>query len=72
MLSIQDLDHPFLAEAIQGRPFELHSVVAGFIFVIPRDFIQGPSRLVDCWLICSMSQTVFFFLIEIVNCICSI
>jgi hypothetical protein len=42
------------------RPFELHSVVASFIFVIRHGFILGPSRLVDCWLICSMSQTVFF------------
>jgi hypothetical protein len=38
MPSIQDLDHPFLAQAIQGRPFELHSVAAGYIFVIPRGF----------------------------------
>lgn len=45
MLSIQDLDHPFLAEAIQGTPFELQSVVAGSILVIPRDFVQGPGRL---------------------------
>jgi hypothetical protein len=36
--SIQDLDHPFLAQAIQGRPLEVQSVVAGSILVIPRNF----------------------------------
>jgi len=55
--SIQDLDHPFLAQAIQGRPLELQSVVAASILVIPPNF---NNRQVDGRLICSMSQTVLF------------
>jgi hypothetical protein len=36
--SIQDLDHPFLAQAIQGRPLELHPAVAGSTFFAPCNF----------------------------------